>query len=547
MRHSSRLVPALLVLASCGLALAQGLTTTRGLRWPFDEDLFRDIAQAQTMADGGWLSDPFYLGESLWYNPLVPAAIAVGSKILGVPPNEASLRLGPWLGLVGPLAFFVLVAALIGRWGAVAALLLFIFVTPGHLPALQCATYSPWPFAAQVAQGPFFLGLAALVAALARPGFGRFVLVGVCLGLTFLAHTGPALLLGAISGTLLLLGPSGPGANVVRRLIWLSALIGSALTVASPLLWSILGRYHLKVLNPEPGAYVWRGTGLESLEAILVGALARPVLVGLVLLGVGELMMGRPQVSQRPEGRRVILAWIAWGTALLAYALVQPGLADRGLSLPPLVPAFHFWALLGALASLLAADAIAWLGSRLASLWRTKASRQTSVSVAVTLGLGLAMAAAHYPSWRTRWEFTQARRVADFHGSCADRVAAHEWVRGFTRRNDVFLAEHDPGLRVVATAGRKLVAVDSGFSSPFVLLQPRTEAAERMLAALHPGGHETFHPLAVAYRVNYVLYQRRGPDEPFPDAPFLRLAWKDGDFAIYRTECWPDRDAAAGR
>lgn len=530
----------LAVLAICAVALGHGLWTTRGLDWPFDEDLYRDIAQARTMADGGWLEDPFYRGESLWYNPLGPAVIAAVTRLVDIPANDASLRLGPWLGLAAPLAFAALAAALIGRPGAVAAVLLFTFVTPGRLPALQCATYSPWPFPAQVAQGPFYLGLAALATAWARPGLGRFMLVGVLLGLTFLGHTAPALVLGAVAATLVLVAEG----TRQRRARWLGAMLATALAVASPFLWSILGRYRLRVLNPEPGAYVWTGTGAESVAAILAGALSRPALVGLVLAGLVALVARHGGASRAPAARVMIAAWAFWGTSLLAYSLAQPALQERGSTLPPLVPAFHFWMLLGALASLVAGFGVAWLGDRIASFVTASPGRRPRVAAAATIAIGLAFALGAFPGWRTRDDFVEARRLAEFHGGWVDRIATHRWVRANTHPNDVFLAEHDPGLRVVATAGRKLVAMDSGFSNPFVPLPPRAAAAARMLAALHSDGHDVFHPLAVEYRVGYVLVQRESAARSFPEAPFLVKVLQEGDFAVYRTGCWTDREGS---
>jgi hypothetical protein len=540
----SGLWAALLILVVCAVAVGHGLRTTSGLSWPFDEDLYRDIAQARTMADGAWLADPFYRGESIWYNPLTPALIAVTSKLGGVAANEASLRLGPWLGLVAPLGFTLLVASLIGRWGAVAALVMFVFVTPGGLHPLLCATYSPWPFAAQVAQGPFYLGLAALAAALTRSRLRWFLLVGALLGLTFLAHTASALLLGAVASSLLLLGREA--GTRTRRAAWLGAVLALASAVASPFLWSILGRYHLRVVNPEPGAYVWPGTGLDSLGGILRGALDRPALIGLVLAGVIALLVPGGASARSPAARRVIGAWAFWGVILLSYVFAQPALRSLGLPAPPLVPAFHFWALLGGLVSLVAGLGALWLGTGLASLLTPRPERRSALVALVTVFLALGLAVASYPSWRTRDDFVATRRVAEFH-SRMDRIRAHEWIRRHTSVDDVFLAEHDAGLRVVATAGRRLVALDAGFSSPFVPWPPRAAAAARMLASLRPGGHEAFHPLAVEYHVSYVVLQRPSAEEPFPEAPFVGRVFQRGNVAVYRTGCWPENDAPDGR
>jgi hypothetical protein len=367
-------------------------------------------------------------------------------------------------------------------------------------------------------------------------------LVGALLGLTFLAHTGPALLLGAVSSSLLLLGREK--GTRFRRVAWLGAVLATAAAVASPFLWSILGRYHLRVVNPEPGAYVWPGTGLDSLGAILGGALARPAILGLVLVGVIALVAPGSASVRRPAARKMIGAWAFWGVVLLFYVLAQPALRGLGVPAPPLVPAFHFWALLGGLVSLVAGLGVLRLGAWVALLLTTRRERRPALAALATVTLTLVLAAASYPSWRTRDDFNETRRVAEFHAR-ADRIRANDWIRRHTNIDDVFLAEHDPGLRVVATAGRKIVALDSGFSSPFVPWQPRAAAAARMLALLRPGGHEAFHHLAVEYHVSYVVLQRGNADEPFPEAPFVGRVFQKGNIAVYRTGCWPEDEASA--
>ncbi len=525
----------LCVLAIGAVALWRGLGTTAGLDWPYDEDLFRDAAQARTMADGAWLADPFYLGESLWYNPLGPALVAVASKVSDVPTHEVLVRLGPWLGLAAPLAFAGLAAGLVGWPRALVAVLAFVFVTPGKLPALLSATYSPWPFPAQLAQGPLYAGLAVLAVAARRPALPRFVAVGGLLGLTFLAHTAPALLLGAVAASFVALDSSATGR---QRLVRLVALLSTALLVASPFLWSIVLRYHARIVNPAPGSWTWPGTGIADLGRILQGSLDRPVLLGLAALGLLALG-GRGASRLAPAHRRVVVLWLAWTLVLLAWALAQPALVRAGLPAPSIVPAHHFWMYVGALGSLFIGCGAGWAADRAAVL-TAGPGRQAVAGAGITVAIGLGLALSAYPSWREREDFVGTRRVAEYQGGRADRVAANLWVRRHATAGDVFLAEPDLGLRVVATAGRKLVATDRHFSNPFVPWEPRAAAAARMRELLRPGGHEAFHPLAAAYRVSHVIVERASPDQAWPDAAFLTLVFRQGDVSIYRTGCWPE-------
>lgn len=71
--------------ALIALALSAALAVVSGLSWPYDGDHFRDIAQAQTALNGHLLSDPFYAGEWIWYNPLVAWVLALVSLATGAP------------------------------------------------------------------------------------------------------------------------------------------------------------------------------------------------------------------------------------------------------------------------------------------------------------------------------------------------------------------------------------------------------------------------------------------------------------------------------
>src|SRR5215813_11212760 len=55
------------LLSICVVLLTLGVRTTRDLEWPADADLYRDIAQAQTIADGSLFGDPFYRDETVWH------------------------------------------------------------------------------------------------------------------------------------------------------------------------------------------------------------------------------------------------------------------------------------------------------------------------------------------------------------------------------------------------------------------------------------------------------------------------------------------------
>jgi len=72
------------------------------------------------------------------------------------------------------------------------------FVFADSAPGLLAATYTPWLFPTVFALGFFFGGLLIYARFHATPGWRADALIGASLGVVFLAHTAPALILGGI-------------------------------------------------------------------------------------------------------------------------------------------------------------------------------------------------------------------------------------------------------------------------------------------------------------------------------------------------------------
>src|SRR5215472_394476 len=159
-RSLGHLVAAALVAAVCfapAFRTARGSLT--GISEPFDLDQFRDLASAQASADGHWVSDPFYSGETIWYPPLLPWTIAVVSRARHTPVAVALVQAGPYLNALAPIALFVLVTTLFGPWPACVAVVFLLYAAPHRDPPWATPSYSPWLFAANFASGLFYLSL----------------------------------------------------------------------------------------------------------------------------------------------------------------------------------------------------------------------------------------------------------------------------------------------------------------------------------------------------------------------------------------------------
>lgn len=477
------------------IALAVALGTTDGLQWPYDGDHFRDLAQAQTTRDGHPLSDPYYAGEWAWYNPLVPWLLAALSWLTGLSPAVLHVQGGPWLNLLGPVAFYVLGVCVAGHAAAFLALAVLLFANCSGDPSLTCATYSPWLFVATFAQGLFFVGVLALRRAAGTRTATAAVAAGVVAGLTFLAHTGPALVLGGIA--LVLLRP--------RQLV---AAGCAALCVASPYVWSILVHYRLHVVNPVPMAWSWPPLTLSGFPATLLAN--APVFVA----GAFGLVVVRD---------RAIRAWMAVAGALLALALLRDALP----AVPALVPTFHFWRYTMAGATLLAGAAGAWGLARL----------PTALRLAVVPAV-IAAALWWMPQYRSRFDFVYGRGVAA--ARSPDLAATAAFLHKSTPGDAVVLGSRGLSLEVIGPAGRKVVGVTANWSNPYVDAAPRIAARDAMLGHLAAGRLAEFTALADTYHVTHVVGMGDEECGRMAAAGLLRL-YRFGEVCVFARAADPVR------
>jgi hypothetical protein len=447
--------------AACLVALATALRLVHGLQWPFVDDHFRDIAQAQSALDGHPFQDPFYVGEWLWYNPLVPWLIAAGSRMTGLTPTVFHVQSGPWLNLLGPVAFYLLAVRLTGRGAALVALLLFLFFNASADSSREHATYGPWLFVASFAQGLFYLTMLALCRAREENGLGSAALAGLLAGITFLAHTGPAVLLAIVAA--LVLRP--------RALLVCGAV---SLAIASPFLYSIVVHYGAHVRNGAPMAGgLWLPASLVRFPQLLADN-AFPLLCAFI---------GMFLVKDR-----LLKTWLGVSLALLAYGLW----GDRLPGLPRLVPNYHFWRSASAAMTIYAGAAICWAVHR-------AVRARTPVVIAGATVVSMAIV---YPAYRERPD-SWGRTIALQRG--ADSAQLTRALRDATGADAVILASNQISLEIAGPAGRKVVALAPLFSNPYVDLEPRTRDRDAMFAALHSGDAARFLTLTRQYGVTHVI------------------------------------------
>ena len=534
----------LFVVVMCLAAFVKGLVTVWDLSWPCDVDLYRDIGFAQSIRDGYFLSDPLYLGEKIWYNPLVPGIIALVSAISGLPVHLVATKLGPLINLAAPAGFYVMAACLFGRRTAVASTMAYLFINLGALPSWASATYSPWLFPSNFVQGLFFLGVAAYWRSQKVDSMRWSLATGAILGLTFLGHTAPALILGCIMvlGTLRVLlntWHEGPlHAERHRAVLKMAAGLGVALLVSLPYAWSILFHYGLVVINEEPSSWLWGKIAVFGAAEFAAQNLSPLSL--LPTLGLLWVIMARG----RPVERRILLYWLVLAGLLFAYTYVWQLLKVVGVLVPRIVPGHHFLIYVKALEVLLFGHGLVLLIRYLLQLTRylvprvdrlvtavegrERRIRGALLALAVVLGLGAA-----YPMYLHREDFQielyKAKRLAPDPGA----MQTYNWIQDSTRPTDVFLASDHHTLHLLSSAGRKVVSTIAYFSNPFVDWKTRHKDRHHLFSSVENGDLKTFRRLVAKYAVSYMLVDPSQSVNPGLQA-MLKQAFNGGGVIIYR-------------
>jgi hypothetical protein len=489
----------------CSVAWLTAWNATRDLTWPCENDLYRDLAMAQSLLDGGLGSDPAYLGERWWYNPLIPALVASVSLTTSAPLHEAYAQLGTHLNLLAPLSFYALLATLSHRGIALAGGMAFLFLGQHKLPSWLHATYSPWLWTCNFAQAPFYLTLLSWIVTYRRQSYLCASVTGIAFGVTALAHTAPAVVLSvAFCVSLLYARYDRSREHRFRRIASLLAVVVTLGAAVSSIFWlDILGHYGGRVRNAVPLEWLADELRLERLGTLLKSFGSMRGLLAVV--GAFALVVGVR--ADREIGRPVLLAWGACAVAGILY-----GYLTQRTDLPSFLPSWHFHFYLrgfeaaafgvgvGTLASV-AAHGSAGMRNVLVRCPSLEVRRATSL----ILGGILLVIAFRFSRYEQRNDLV-AFRAASVDMAAAQSAEVYTWVLEHSNPDDVFLADQNLGLFAIAAAGRKTVALQDLFSNPYVDVKARVDAAKAMFQALETGAWEDFSATASRYAVTHVAF-----------------------------------------
>ena len=518
---TSNLIAILMIVVAFKLAL----NVTHDLRCPCEIDFYRDMGGAQSVLDGRFGEDPAYIGHVNWFNPIQPTLFAAISYVTELPLAEVYASWGPILNLLGPIAFFLLARMLLDRWIAVAALAAYLFMSNPTVPSWFQATYSPWAWPMDFAQGFFYLTVASCLQAL-RTGQLRWeIITGVMLGITFLTHTAPTLIIVGMMFLLTLIRLRGQGWRALRTLFVVGTV---SLIVSLPYLAPLLAKYRMHVLNTAPSEYAPIGGkfvlyNLLTLRALFAG-------IGLVAwiydLSVKHWMSRNDPKSTPETVRRQIMGTMLLSSMILfGYGMVAQYLQQRGLPYPPRVlPTYHFHLYLKAVESLLFAVGLAAVVRYVWTRWSSHSEERIPVDTPVILVPLFVCVGLMFPGYLTGIERVQFREFSKTIEAETDRQALYHWILAETTPTDVFLADPLMSVLVVAAADRKVVCMDEQYSNIYTNYHERFADMERLYGAVAIGDQSLFDELAEVYQVKYIVFADDAKPTTCRVTPNMRLS-----------------------
>lgn len=508
------------------LAFIQCYRTVHDLHWAFEPDFDRDIGYIRSTLDGHFGSDPNIAGEYMWYNPLLYMSETAIVYVTGLPVNIVVARAGAFLNLLGPVFFFFMMIRLFDYKVALAALLSFLFLATGNLPGWGGATYSPWPLADSYVQFLFYLNIFFCYKALSTQKMYWFMVLGAFLGISFLGHSAPTiiiiLLLISLQGQKVIYAVSKKQFTAIGTYFLQGALtIIPFLILSFPFLYFVLIKYHLHFINRiilqcAPGIFARHNT-LELLKLNIT--------FSMVVAIIGFVWFYRKY--RQPIIRSIVFNLLLITLVMYMYEAALPT-ANRILhiALPDTIPAFHYFFYFKALQSIffgvgflaLFGPVIQWVSDFIARKFNVKNSLFSFNNLVVLFILVFAV--GYYPIYSNRKDFIEPRQQALAKEKQTDNIEVYNYISKNIPLDKVMLCGHDQSLFPVMATGIKMVSVEIYFSNPYISYERRENDRNDMLSFLTTAKPLSAERLFTDYRVSYILLTNQSYAN-YKSPPFL--------------------------
>ncbi|MBS1668070.1 MAG: hypothetical protein JST58_11895 [Bacteroidetes bacterium] len=529
------------------MAFVQCYKTTHDLHFAFDVDFDRDIGFARGTMNGHYGEDPNYKGEYLWYNPMLFTIEAAISKWTSTPINVVVVRAGAYLNLLGPICFFLMAAYFFGMEVALGSLFAFLFVPAALANGGECYNYSPWLYPFCFAQFVFFIDMVLCYKAFLSQKYSWFIWLGVAIGLSFLAHAAPVILIilimGSIQGRKILASMIAKSYVQIKKYFFQGTLCAIFfILAASPLLYYIVGKYHLHTINRSPMDYTDGMFYLSHYMEMIKENLSISFLVALI----GFIWFYKNFHQQLI--RRMIFDWLLFAIIMYIYASLVAyfDYSQYGIHLPGTVPSYHYYFYLKMVEWVFFGFGFVfltkWLVNAVVGFLTKQKYQFAALYPAIIFSfLLLCLAIVMYPSYQKRPEFVSMRNLSLVKERDKNKVELYHFILKDIPEDKVILCEAMDTISlfpVMATA-RKTVAVAGTFSNPYVDFYERENDQTNMLLYLKNGEPVTAKHLFSKYDVDFVLLaNKRAIDYHALEPMTGKIVFRNDGFVMYSIKKW---------
>jgi len=489
------------------IAFVQCYRTVHDLHWASEPDFDRDISYIRATLNGHYGQDPNMAGQYMWYNPMIFLAETVIVKLSGWPINIVVVRAGAFLNLINPIVFFIVLVKLFDYRVALAGLLSFVFLINGNLPCWGAATYSPWLVSDTAVQFMFYLSIFFCYKAFTEQKMLWFIILGACVGITFMGHSAPAIIIIMIlvimQGHKVLIALKDKQYNLVGTYFLQGALtVIPFIIFAFPFLYYVYGKYHLHFVNRiilqcAPGIFARKET---------FTLLKLNVTFSLLVSLVGFVWFYKK--FENKVLRKLIWNWLFITLVMYVYESAVPT-ADKLLhiNLPDTIPAFHYFFYFKALQSIFFAFGFIWLFNLLIPFLANFSKKNLSPKLQTNLFVAciLFYMLIYFPVYSNRWDFTDLRREALAKEQEKDKIDVYNFIVKSVPLDNVLLCAHGLSLFPVMPTGIKMVSIETYFSNPYVSYDQREDDRNKMLSYLKTATPDTAKKLFAEYKVGDVL------------------------------------------
>lgn len=489
------------------IAMVQCYKTVHDLHWASEPDFDRDIAYIRTTLNGHYGADANYVGQYMWYNPFLFLSETLVVKLTGLPINIVVARSGAFLNILGPIAFFLMAIKLFDIKTALAALLSFLFLATGNLPCWGAPTYSPWLISDSFVQFLFYINVILCYQAFSTQQMRWFILLGASIGITFLGHSAPTIIIILILIILQAQKVISATINKDFKAVGTYLLQGVATAVpflicAYPFLYFVWGKYNFHFLNHAilecaPGIFERKNT---------IALIKTNITFSLLIAIIGAVWFYREYSNKLI--RQIITSWLFITVIMYVYESAVPTI-DRlyNINLPDTIPAFHYFFYLKTLQSIFFAFGfiflLTWLIKKISVI--SKGKIQPVLSTNLFICVILIYVVAYFPIYYKRTDFSELRAAAIAKGNQKDKVEVYDFITKNVPLTNVLLCEHDLSLFPAMPTAIKMVSVETYFSNPYVSYEQRESDRNQMLAYLSTSAPATAEKLFSNYNVSMVL------------------------------------------